>query len=52
MLCSFLATDLRSPVDVFKDKLDGLAAAIATVDNVPLLIHDDGGRGWACGLQL
>lgn len=48
----FLPTDLWSPVDVLEDELDRLAAAVSTVDDVALLVRDDGGRGWACGLQL
>lgn len=49
---SFLLTDLRSPVDVFKDKLDRLAATVPTVNHVALLIHDDGRCGRAGRLQL
>lgn len=48
----FLPTDLWGPVDVLKDKLDRLTAAVPTVDDVALLIHDDGRSGRACGLQL
>lgn len=48
----FLLTDLWSPVDVLEDELDRLAAAVSTVDDVAPLVRDDGGRGWACGLQL
>lgn len=39
-------------MDVLKDELDRLAAAVSTVDDVSLLVHDDGGNGGACGLQL
>lgn len=49
---SFLPTDLRGPVDVLKDKLDWLGAAVSAVDDIALLVHYDGGSGWARGLQL
>lgn len=48
----FLPTEFWCPVDVLEDELDRLAAAVSTVDDIALLIHDDGGSGWARGLQL
>lgn len=43
---SFLMTDLRCPVDVLEDKLDRFAAVLA-VDDITLLICDNGGCGRA-----
>lgn len=51
-LSSFLLTDLWGPVDFLKDKLDRLTVAVSSVDDVALLIHNDGGSRWARGLQL
>lgn len=48
----FLPADLRGPVDVLEDELDRFAAAVSAVDDVALVVDDDGGRGRACGLQL
>ena len=48
----FFPAELRGPADVLEDKLDRLAAAVSTVDDVALLVRDDGGSGRACGLQL
>lgn len=46
-----LRTNLCGPVDVLKNKLDRFAApASSTVDDVTLLVRDDGGSGRACGL--
>lgn len=44
--------DLRRPVDLLEDKLDRFAASIAAVDDVALVVDNDGGRGRAGGLQL
>lgn len=48
----FLPTQLGAPVDFLEDELDRVAAAVSAVDDVALLVHDDGGSGGACGLQL
>lgn len=42
----FLMTDLRYPVDVLEDKLDGRAAVLA-VNDVALLVQDKVGCGRA-----
>lgn len=47
----FLMTELRRPVDVLEDELDRLVA-VPAVDDVPLLVRDNGGRGRARRLQL
>lgn len=48
----FLPADLQGPVDVLEDELDRFAAAVSAVDDVALVVDDDGGCGRACGLQL
>lgn len=48
----FLPADLRGPVDVLEDELNRFAAAVSAVDDVALVVDDNGGRGRACGLQL
>lgn len=49
---SFLLTDLRGPVDFLKDKLDGLIAAVTPINDITLLVSDDGGSGRARRLEL
>ena len=47
----FLMTNLRCPVDVLEDKLNG-CTNVLTVNCVALLVHDNVGCGWARRLQL
>lgn len=39
-------------MDFLEDELDRFAAAVAAVDDVSLLVHNDGGSGGARGPQL